>query len=202
MNEKSLYIHWFRQDLRLSDNPALTKCALNGDVLPIFILDDCNARTQEPGAASRVWLHHSLLALNKSLNGKLRVFKGDPIEIIPKLMSETGASGIYWNRCYEPWQIERDRLIKVTLRNRELECESFNGSLLWEPWEILKKDGTPYKVFTPFYRRGCLGSVEPRFPISQPIDITLSNEKIGITDVTHLKLLPDSRWYRKVFNGW
>ena len=88
-------------------------------------------------------------------------------------MSEAGASGIYWNRCYEPWQIERDRVLKLKLRAKELECESFNGSLLWEPWEVLKNDGTPYKVFTPFYRRGCLGTTEPRFPISEPIDLSL-----------------------------
>ena len=202
LNEKPLHIHWFRQDLRLSDNPALAKCAVNGDVLPIFILDDCNAGSQEPGAVSRVWLHHSLLALNKSLNGALRVFKGNPIEIIPKLISETGANGVYWNRCYEPWQIERDRIIKLTLRDKKVECESFNGSLLWEPWDILKKDGTPYKVFTPFYRRGCLSAKEPRVPISPPADITLSNKKIGMNDINDLELLPNLRWDQEVFEGW
>ena len=202
LNEKPLHIHWFRQDLRLSDNPALAKCAVNGDVLPIFILDDCNAGSQEPGAVSRVWLHHSLLALNKSLNGALRVFKGNPIEIIPKLISETGANGVYWNRCYEPWQIERDRIIKLTLRDKKVECESFNGSLLWEPWDILKKDGTPYKVFTPFYRRGCLSAKEPRIPISPPADITLSNKEIGMNDINDLELLPNLRWDQEVFEGW
>ena len=202
LNKKPLHIHWFRRDLRLSDNPALAKCAVNGDVLPIFILDDCNAGSQEPGAVSRVWLHHSLLALNKSLNGALRVFKGNPIEIIPKLISETGANGVYWNRCYEPWQIERDRIIKLTLRDKNIECESFNGSLLWEPWDILKKDGTPYKVFTPFYRRGCLSAKEPRIPISPPDDITLSNKKIGMNDINDLELLPNLRWDQEVFEGW
>jgi len=202
LNKKPLHIHWFRQDLRLSDNPALAKCAVNGDVLPIFILDDCNAGSQEPGAVSRVWLHHSLLALNKSLNGALRVFKGNPIEIIPKLISETGANGVYWNRCYEPWQIERDRIIKLTLRDKNIECESFNGSLLWEPWDILKKDCTPYKVFTPFYRRGCLSAKEPRIPISPPDDITLSNKKIGMNDINDLELLPNLRWDQEVFEGW
>ena len=202
MNKKPLHIHWFRRDLRLSDNPALAKCAVNGDVLPIFILDDCNAGSQEPGAVSRVWLHHSLLALNKSLNGALRVFKGNPIEIIPKLISETGANGVYWNRCYEPWQMERDRIIKLTLRDKNIECESFNGSLLWEPWDILKKDGTPYKVFTPFYRRGCLSAKEPRIPISPPDDITLSNKKIGMNDINDLELLPNLRWDQEVFEGW
>lgn len=202
LNKKPLHIHWFRQDLRLSDNPALAKCAVNGDVLPIFILDDCNAGSQEPGAVSRIWLHHSLLALNKSLNGALRVFKGNPIEIIPKLISETGANGVYWNRCYEPWQIERDRIIKLTLRDKNIECESFNGSLLWEPWDILKKDGTPYKVFTPFYRRGCLSAKEPRIPISPPDDITLSNKKIGMNDINDLELLPNLRWDQEVFEGW
>lgn len=68
-------IHWFRQDLRLADNPALFEAALNGDVLPIYILDDENAGEHKMGAASRLWLHHALESLNKSLAGNLRFFQ-------------------------------------------------------------------------------------------------------------------------------
>ena len=71
---KSISIHWFRQDLRLSDNPALSDAAENGKILPIYILDDVNSGEHKIGAASRWWLHHSLCELNKSLLGKLVVF--------------------------------------------------------------------------------------------------------------------------------
>ena len=67
----SINIHWFRQDLRLADNPSLVAAVQAGDVLPLFILDDENAGDHNTGAAGRWWLHHALTALNKSLDGKL-----------------------------------------------------------------------------------------------------------------------------------
>ena len=71
-----LTIHWFRQDLRVSDNPSLNAAAVNGEVLPVFILDDDAAGQWAHGSASRWWLHHSLKQLNQSLDDKLLVIKG------------------------------------------------------------------------------------------------------------------------------
>jgi hypothetical protein len=78
----SVHIHWFRQDLRLSDNPSLSAAAANGAVLPVYILDDANAGDHRMGGASRWWLHHSLTALNQALDGKLIVLSGNPAEIL------------------------------------------------------------------------------------------------------------------------
>ncbi len=83
-----VHIHWFRQDLRLADNPALTEAARDGRVLPVFILDDVNAGEFARGGASRWWLHHALEALDASLGGRLRVFAGDPL---PRACSGTAA---------------------------------------------------------------------------------------------------------------
>ena len=69
----SVHIHWFRQDLRLSDNPSLSAAAANGAVLPVYILDDANAGDHRMGGASRWWLHQSLTALNQALDGILVV---------------------------------------------------------------------------------------------------------------------------------
>ena len=80
----SVHIHWFRQDLRLSDNPSLSAAAANGAVLPVYILDDANAGDHRMGGASRWWLHHSLTALNQALDGKLIVLSGNPAEILAK----------------------------------------------------------------------------------------------------------------------
>ena len=107
------FIHWFRQDLRLADNPALTAAAKNGNVLPIYILDDQNSNNHCMGEASRWWLHNSLLDLNKSLSGNLCILKGDPKGIIAALAIAVNAVGIFWNRCYEPWRISRDKIIKA-----------------------------------------------------------------------------------------
>ena len=79
---------------------------------------------------------------------------GDPLQIIPSLVEEHAIDAVYWNRCYEPWRSRRDTKLKEQLQARSLEVRSFNASLLWEPWSNLKKDGTPYKVFTPFYKHG------------------------------------------------
>ena len=82
---RPLSICWFRQDLRLSDNPALCAAAARGDVLPVYILDDVSAGDDRMGAASRWWLHHSLTALKDSLGGTLHVAAGDALTLIPAL---------------------------------------------------------------------------------------------------------------------
>lgn len=81
---------WFRQDLRLQDNPALQAAAREGNILPVYILDDSNAGDWAMGAASRWWLHHSLTRLNAQLENRLAVLAGDPLEIIPALMNTHG----------------------------------------------------------------------------------------------------------------
>jgi deoxyribodipyrimidine photo-lyase len=184
-------IFWFRQDLRLSDNPGLFEAAKTGALIPVYILDDAAAGEFKMGGASRWWLHHSLEALNASLDGKLNIYAGDSREILAKLVAQHDVRAIYWNRCYEPWRIRDDSKIKKEFQN--IECKSFNGSLLWEPFDILKNDGTPYKVFTPFYKKGCLGAEAPRKPLSSP--------ELKLCDTVHredLGLLPHIKWDEKM----
>ncbi|MEM7304840.1 MAG: deoxyribodipyrimidine photo-lyase, partial [Pseudomonadota bacterium] len=127
-------IHWFRQDLRLSDNPSLSEAARQGQVLPVYILDDQNAEDHQMGAASHWWLHHSLCALNDSLDGHLAVFKGDALTILDRLIKNHPVKAVYWNRCYEPWKIELHKQVKQTIDSQGITAKSFNGTLLWEPW--------------------------------------------------------------------
>jgi len=174
-----LYIHWFRQDLRLADNPALTATAANGVVLPVYILDDVASGDDKMGVASRWWLHQSLMALNASLEGKLVVMAGDAREILPKLAQDINASGISWTRAYEPWRMARDATIKAACVASGLDVQSHNGSVLWEPWESLKADGTPYRVFTPFFRRGCMNAPSPRRPLPKPAALKLASAPPG-----------------------
>ncbi|MGB1863584.1 MAG: cryptochrome/photolyase family protein [Candidatus Puniceispirillum sp.] len=198
----SINIHWFRQDLRLADNPSLVAAAQAGDVLPLFILDDDNAGDHKTGAAGRWWLHHALNALNTSLDGKLCVMRGDPVDIIPELVAKVGASGVFWNRCYEPWRIARDKALKTKLTSNNIQVESFNGSLLWEPWTVLKGDGTPYRVFTPFYQRGCLNAAPPRFPLAKPETLKLTSIADQSMSIDALGLLPDHGWGAKMAPHW
>jgi deoxyribodipyrimidine photo-lyase len=190
-------IFWFRQDLRLSDNPGLFEAAKNGLVLPIYILDDELPSTFKMGGASKWWLYNSLKSLNKSLDNKLNFYVGDSKTILKNLINENDVNAVYWNRCYEPWRIQADTEIK---KNLEVECKSFNGSLLWEPWEILKSDKSFYKVYTPFYRNGCLRASQPREILPKPQKLSLL--KVSSQMLDELKLLPDKNWYKKMENYW
>ena len=196
-----IVIHWFRRDLRLADNPALLEAAKVGNVLPIYILDDENTGEHKMGSASRVWLHHTLNSLNKSLDGKLRVFKGDALKILPKIIKQSGAEAVYWNRCYEPWRISRDKTIKAVLEEKDIQVKTFNGSLLFEPWETLKDDGGPYKVFTPFYKKN-YAKATPREPIKAPAKLKLADINIEFESIASLGLLPKIRWDKDIIRNW
>jgi deoxyribodipyrimidine photo-lyase len=193
---------WFRQDLRLRDNPALTEAALRGAVLPLYILDDINAGEWAAGGASRWWLQQSLSALNGALDGGLQLFRGDPLVVLPHLLSQQGITRIVWNRCYEPWQIKRDKALRQQLQELGIEVLSFNAGLLWEPWEVLKKDGTPYQVFTPYYRRGCLGRPQPRLPLPAPQSVDCAPPAAGSVPLAELGLMPSIHWYGQIEQEW
>ena len=138
-------IVWFRQDLRTQDNPALAAAAKAGNVLPVFILEDQAGLPWRLGGAGRWWLHHSLTALRKDL-GHLLLLRGAAQDVLPALVKQTKADAVYWNRCYEPHAIERDRQLKTTLRASGVEVESFNGNLLHEPWEVTSRRRTDQGV--------------------------------------------------------
>ncbi len=149
-------IVWFRQDLRLADNPALSAAIDSGrPVLPVFILDDRGAGRWPMGGASRWWLHNSLASLATALRkhgAPLILRRGPAAQVLHQLTGETRSDSVYWNRCYEPAIIARDQAIKSALTRAGIDAQSFNAALLHEPWDIKTGDGGPFKVFTPFHR--------------------------------------------------
>ncbi len=210
-------IVWFRYDLRLSDNPALVAAIKTGaPILPVYILDTDKNAPWKIGAASRVWLHHSLLELQKSLGGRLVFGQGHPIDILHQLISQIGVRAVFWNRCYEPHLIERDKKIKATLIKQGVHVESFSGNLLYEPWTISKSDGTPYRVFTPFWQKGCHAAPPPPLTDLLPTRTILSalaertvllssgSELTSLSpSIDHLGLLPARpRWDVPVISHW
>eukprot|EP00659_Diplonema_papillatum_P011460 gene11460-17627_t len=145
---------WLRQDLRLLDHPALHHASKN-QCLPVYIYDNA---TVPHGGASKWWLHHSLTSLRGDLGRKgynLQVYNGDPLPILRKLVAQNHINEVVWSRCYEPAAIKRDSTIKSELEKMNVTVQSFNGTLLHEPWEVQTKTGTPFKVFTPYWR-ACL----------------------------------------------
>ena len=156
MADRAPTVVWFRKDLRLDDNPALQAAIARGaPIVSLFVLDDETAGDWRPGGASRWWLHHSLDALSRCLaerGAPLVLRRGHADQIVPQVVAECGATAVYWNRCYEPFAIERDRRLKASLKDNGIEAQSFNASLLHEPWTVETKSGEPFKVFTPFWK--------------------------------------------------
>lgn len=194
-------IYWFRQDLRLSDNPALTQAAQHVNILPIYISDIETTGNCAEGSASRWWLHHSLKALNVSLGHTLSVYQGHPQTVLNDILTRFEVKAVYWNRCYEPLHIRRDTSIKEHLNAQGIGVYTYNGSLLWEPWDIKKGDGEPYKVFTPFYRKGCLYAEAPRVPLQKPKEANYVTDQTQI-GIDALDLLPKTRWDKQLEPHW
>ena len=171
MSDSPPLIVWFRQDLRLADNPALAAAVATGaPVIPVHILDDEGAGVWRRGGASRWWLHHSLAALGDDLRVRgapLILRRGRAAEELDTLIAETGASGVFWNRCYEPAIRTRDEAIKSGLEARGVQARSFNASLLFEPWTVATQGGQPFKVYTPF-AKACRAADAPPRPVPAP----------------------------------
>ncbi|BBL75838.1 cryptochrome/photolyase family protein [Methylomagnum ishizawai] len=197
---------WFRQDLRLADNPALRAALAAAErVVPVYIHAPVSGGTWPMGSASRWWLHHSLMALDadlRRLGSRLVLRRGASFQVLAGLLAETGATAVYWNRCYEPSAIARDAEIKRVLRNEGyFTVESHNSGLLYEPWELLREGGQPYRVFTPFWKamqkRGLDFPPEPA-----PADLPPVADELWSLAVGDLGLLPRIPWDAGFREGW
>ena len=198
-----LALMWFRQDLRIEHNPALLQACQHGKVLPVFVLDDEAPGEYRHGGASRWWLHHSLDALNRQLDGRLQFFKGNAENIIEQLADRHRVSLVCWNRCYEPWQIARDKRLKQTLLSKGIDAHSFNASLIWEPWQNCKDDGSAYRVFTPFYKAAIRNGL-PDLPAHTGIspDNFEASAEPGACSLRALGLMPSIPWYLDMEKQW
>lgn len=196
----SIGIVWFRRDLRLRDNPAL-QAALEHCryILPIYLHDPASEGNWAAGAASQSWLHHSLHALQQTLLDQgcpLLIRTGHSTEILKDLINETGATHLFWNRCYEPAAMARDACIRQKFKSQGIHTQSFNASLLAEPWEITNQQGKPFQVFTPFWKHHRQHIATPS-PVPAP-DLSgraLRSIPAGIS-LGELQLLPHPRWDR------
>lgn len=199
---QSPVIVWFRQDLRLKDNPALMAAVETGQpVVPLFILDDETPGQWKPGGASRWWLHHSLKSLASDLDrlGSPLVLRSGPsADALDKLVEDCGARGVFWNRCYEPFARARDEEIKASLKDRGIDVQSFNGALLAEPWMIRNKSGEPFKVFSPFWRT-LRADLDPGAPLDAPAGLIAPEGPVPSDKLDNWDLLPTRPEWAKGF---
>ena len=150
-------IFWFRRDLRIDDNPGLYEALANSkNVIPIFIFDT-NIIDNLPSDDNRIkFIWHSLSLLNerlKEVGSTLNIFKGNPLEVFKKIILKYRLISVYVNRDYEKYSIKRDKEINTFLNENKIAFNASKDHVFFEPNEILKSDGTPYTVFTPYSKK-------------------------------------------------
>jgi deoxyribodipyrimidine photo-lyase len=156
MSEK-MNIFWFRRDLRLNDNCGLFEALIAGQkVLPIFIFDQ-EILSKLPKDDARVsFIHQELENIHhqlKKIGSSLTVCVGKPKDIFNSLSEKHQIETVFCNHDYEPYAIQRDLEIKELLRSKNINFKTFKDQVIFERNEITKKDGTPYKVYTPYSKK-------------------------------------------------
>ncbi len=159
---------WFRRDLRLNDNPALgaAVAASKGNVICLYVLED-KGNGRDLGGASKWWLDKSLRSLRtdiEKIGGRLALRRGNSKSVLDDVIAETGATAVFWNRRYDRPGRDLDTEIKVHLKNNGIAVESFNGTVLTEPWTQKTGSGGYYKVYSPYWR-----AVQANYELPQPI---------------------------------
>jgi deoxyribodipyrimidine photo-lyase len=168
----SVVIHWFRRDLRVSDNTALSEALRRGEqVVPVFILEDALRTGPDVGAGRLAFLLQSAEALRKNLaelGYPLVIRSGRSEELILQLCRETGARAVFANKRYEPYAQARDRRLGEALFRAGVEFKLFKDALVWEETEILTQSGQPYTVFTPYSKAWKLRPIPAPRPQFRP----------------------------------
>ena len=155
-------IVWLRRDLRLADQPAFRIAALQGPVIPVYVLDDDTPKHRRMGAASRWWLHHSLASLAADLQAagsRLILRRGKCEDVLAAIAAETGATAVHGLHHVEPWWRNAERAVA-----KVLDLTLHHGLYLAPPGSVLTGSGTPFKIYTPFWR-----ALQERLPPAPPL---------------------------------
>ena len=202
----SASIVWFRDDLRVADNPAL-RAAMDrgGPVIGLYVLDEVSDGIRPLGGAARWWLHGSLASLGerlRELGGQLVLRRGPAESEVRRAVTDASAGAVFWNRRYGGVEREIDSALKAGLRDDDIEVESFGASLLFEPWTVRTGAGQPYSVFTPFWR-ACRNLPAPRAPLPAPRELTSFSGDLDSDDLEEWALLPtDPDWAAGLRETW
>ena len=186
-------ILWLRQDLRLSDHPALCAAIATGrPVIPVYVLDEASPGRWAMGGASRWWLGTGLPRLAAALTrlgSRLVVRRGRAVDELCAVVEETAASGVYLSRSIEPWAALVEQRLRAALDAKGVATHRFAGCLLFEPEQVRSRIGGPFRVYTPFARSlEELG--EPRLPLPRPRRIPAPGQWPMALPIEDLDLLP------------
>jgi len=192
----SIALHWFRNDLRLADNAALSETARADRAAFVFVVEE-NEGFRPRGGASRWWLHHSLEALSREIAAKgnrLILLRGDSETLIPALAARIGACQVTFNRRTGGVEREADARITAKLEAAGIKVLARNGALLHDPARHATGSGTPFRVFTPFWRAFTAGPAPEAAsppPATLPPDAAVQEISLGTEDIAPLPRNPD-----------
>ena len=200
---KSTGIFWIREDFRIDNNPALSFATNNHEnVIALYIYN--NNEFDNKREAQKWWLFKSLESIKTELSKfkiNLEILKGDELDIFSKLKKKDNVC-IYWNKIYEPDVISKGKKIRDLFIKNEIEYKYFKGNILNEFQEVTKNDGTPFKVFTPFWRTA------EQIYLNQPPSKNYTVKK-KTKDINFFKnsldlknILPNKKWYEKFDKYW
>ncbi len=200
----STAIVWFRRDLRLADNPALDAALRAHErIVAVHVHAPDEEAPWAPGAASRWWLHHSLVALEAGLadrGARLHIVRKASLDALREIIAASGARAVYWNRLYEPAIVARDAQVERALRDDGIEVRTHRAGVLFEPWQIATAQGQPYRVFTPYWRTA-RSRLELAPPLPAPARIA-SAAVAPACSIDELGLLPRVRWDGGFSTSW
>ena len=150
-------IFWFRRDLRFIDNHGLFQALTQSKIVnPIFIFDENITKKLDTNDHRLAFIKSQLNNLNKELikfNSSLNIYFGSPVKIFEKIISENSIDAVFWNKDYEPYAIKRDKEIEKLLKSNNIKSFSFKDQVIFEEREVVKNDGTPYVVYTPYSKK-------------------------------------------------
>jgi deoxyribodipyrimidine photo-lyase len=167
-------IFWFRRDLRIDDNSGLFHAlSSHNPVLPLFIFDTDILRDLDQDDARVTFIHQVLKKIDRQLkrfSSGLLIKKGSPLKVFRELLREFRVAEVFTNHDYEPYSIQRDNELDAFLKTRNIRFNTFKDHVIFEKDEVVKADGTPYTVYTPYMKKWLqlLGEIHlPVFPVSQ-----------------------------------
>jgi len=202
---ETLSLVWFRRDLRLADNPALSAAAAEKRPVAALYIHD-SSRRFSPGGAQKWFIHRALQSLRRDLEEigvPLLLRAGPEQETLIAAAVELGAGAVYWNRRYAAEDIETDAAVKERLSARGVKVSSFNGSLLREPWEVTNGTGGPYRVFTPFWKTLAAAGPSRREIAAPKNKAPVSRRGLKSDDADCLRLPPKSpNWAAAFEKEW
>jgi deoxyribodipyrimidine photo-lyase len=208
---------WFRRDLRFDDNRGLSKALQSGNkIIPLFIFDEEILNDLPKEDARVTFIYQTLEELNsklKSFNSSLLVVKGNPIQIWDELSNKYNIESVYTNKDYEPYAIKRDTKVKEVLATKNIQFYSFKDQVIFEESEIVKNDGLPYTIYTPYKNKWIqsldsihdlqendvdfeqFNKIQFNFPLLQSLGFIYSKIQVIPYDLTCLKEYHELRDY-------